>query len=81
MSLKSLAQLSHFITMIFGVALGITLCILYQFKIGIFIENLTPAILLLLFFCGSLRIYTLYIWKKNNLNSIFSDRRMKRLKY
>ena len=36
MSLKFLAQLSHFVTLMFGVALGITLCILYQFKIGIF---------------------------------------------
>ena len=74
MSLKFLAQLSHFVTLMFGIALGITLCILYQFKFGIFIEKLTPAILLLLFFSGSLRIYSLYIWKKNKLNSIFIDR-------
>ena len=74
MSLKFLAQLSHFVTLMFGIALGITLCILYQFKFGIFTEKLTPAILLLLFFSGSLRIYSLYIWKKNKLNSIFIDR-------
>ena len=43
MSLKFLAQLSHFVTLIFGVALGITLCILYQFKFGIFIEELTTC--------------------------------------
>ena len=49
MSLKSLTQLSHLITMMFGVALGISLCILYQYRIGIFIEDLTVLVILLVF--------------------------------
>ena len=31
MTLKILTQLSHFITMLFGIALGMTLTILYQY--------------------------------------------------
>ena len=70
MSLKILIQLSHFITLMFGIALGVTLCILYQFKIGIFIEDLTSIVLLIIFISAVLRIYTLYLMKKNNLQSI-----------
>jgi len=73
MSLKLLAQLSHFITMIFGVALGIALCILYQYKIGIFIEDLTLFVIFLVLLSGGLRFYTLFLWNKYNLDSkIFS---------
>ena len=68
MSLKLLAQLSHFITMIFGVALGIALCILYQYKIGIFIEDLTLFVIFLVLLSGGLRVYTLCLWKKYNLD-------------
>ena len=49
MSLKLLAQLSHFITMMFGIALGIALCILYQYRIGIFIEDLTLFVIFLVY--------------------------------
>ena len=52
MSLKLLAQLSHFITMMFGIAFGIALCILYQYRIGIFIEDLTLFVIFLVFLCG-----------------------------
>jgi len=69
MSLKLLAQLSHFITMIFGVALGIALCILYQYKIGIFIEDLTLFVIFLVLLSGGLRLYTLFLWNKYNLDS------------
>ena len=69
MSLKLLAQLSHFITMIFGVALGIALCILYQYKIGIFIEDLTLFVIFLVLLSGVLRVYTLFLWNKYNLDS------------
>ena len=69
MSLKLLAQFSHFITMMFGIALGIALCILYQYRIGIFIEDLTLFVIILVFLCGGLRGYTLYLWSKYNLDS------------
>ena len=77
MSLKILIQLSHFITLMFGIALGVTLCILYQFKIGIFIEDLTSVVLLIIFFSAVLRIYTLYLMKKNNLRSIIFEERIR----
>ena len=69
MSLKLLAQLSHFITMIFGLALGIALCILYQYKIGIFIEDLALFVIFLVLLSGGLRFYTLFLWNKYNLDS------------
>ena len=77
MSLKILAQLSHFITLNFGIALGVSLCILYQFKIGIFIEDLTLVVLLLVFLSAVLRLYTMYLWKKNNLKSIIFKEHIK----
>jgi len=77
MSLKILIQLSHFVSLMFGIALGVTLCILYQFKIGIFIEDLTSIVLLIVFFSVVLRIYTLYLMKKNNLKSIIFGKTLK----
>ncbi len=74
MSLKLLSQLSHFITMMFGIALGIALSILYQYRIGIFIEDLTLFVIFLVFLSGGLRVYTLLLWTKNNLNSKIFDR-------
>jgi len=74
MSLKALAQLSHLITMMFGVALGIAICILYQFKVGIFIENLSPIVILIIIVSGLLRAYTLFIWRKHDLKSKFFDK-------
>ena len=69
MSFKLLAQLSHFITMMFGIALGIALCILYQYKIAIFIEDLTLIVICLVLLSGGLRVYTLFLWSKYNLDS------------
>ena len=68
MSLKRLAQLSHFITMMFGVALGMTLSILYQHMVKIIITDLSLIILFIVFFGIILRAYTLFIWKKENYN-------------
>ena len=68
MSLKVLTQLSHFITMMFGIALGMTLCILYQYMVQIIIFDLSPIILLIIFISGCLRVYTLFLWKKGNYN-------------
>ena len=74
MSLKLLTQLSHFITMMFGVALGMTLCLLYQFKVKIFIDDLSPYIIIIVLVSGFMRVYTLLLWKKNNYSSkIFND--------
>ncbi len=69
MSLKLLTHLSHFITMMFGVALGMTLCVLYQFKVNLFIDNLSPIILTIIFVSSILRAYTLVQWKKHNYES------------
>ncbi len=66
MSLKLLTQLSHFITMMFGIALGMALCLLYQFKISIFIDNLSPLIIVIIILSGCLRFYTIILWKKGN---------------
>ena len=73
MSLKLLAQLSHFITMMFGIALGMTICILYQFKVGIFIDSLSPIVVLIIIVSGLLRGYTLFIWKSKDLQSKIFD--------
>ena len=73
MSLKFLAQLSHFITMMFGVALGMSICILYQFKVGIFIDELSPVVVLIIIISGLLRVYTLFIWKSKDLKSKVFD--------
>ena len=74
MSLKLLTKLSHFITMMFGVALGMALCILYQFKVNLFIESLSPIIMIIIIIGLFLRGYTLIIWKKNDYSSkIFNN--------
>ena len=71
MSLKRLAQLSHFITMMFGVALGMTFSLLYQHMVNIIITDLSLIILFIVFFSIILRAYTLFIWRKENYNSKF----------
>ena len=71
MSLKRLAQLSHFITMMFGVALGMTFSLLYQHMIKIIITDLSLIILFIVFFSIILRAYTLFIWTKENYNLKF----------
>ena len=71
MSLKRLAQLSHFITMMFGVALGMTFSQLYQHMVKIIITDLSLIILFIVFFSIILRSYTLFIWRKENYNLKF----------
>ena len=71
MSLKRLAQLSHFITMMFGVALGMTFSLLYQHMVKIIITDLSLIILFIVFFSNILRAYTLFIWRKENYNLKF----------
>lgn len=73
MSLKFLAQLSHFITMMFGIAFGMAICILYQFKVGIFIDSLSPVVVFIIIVSGLLRGYTLFIWKSKDLESKIFD--------
>ena len=68
MSLKRLAQLSHLITMLFGVALGMTLSISYQHMVKIIITDLSLIILFIVFFSIIFRAYTLFIWRKENYN-------------
>ncbi len=74
MSLKFLVKLSHFVTMMFGIALGMTLCIIYQFNVDMFIIGLSPLILVIILISSCLRGYTLIIWRKNNYNEkVFND--------
>jgi len=71
MSIKRLSQLSHFVTMMFGVALGMTFSLLYQHMIKIIITDLSLIILFIVFFSIILRAYTLFIWTKENYNLKF----------
>ena len=66
MSLKTLTQLSHFTTMLFGISFGMSISLLYQHCVTIFIFELSPVILLVVFFSICLRVLTIFIWKKNN---------------
>ena len=66
MTLKMLTQLSHFITMLFGIALGMTLTILYQYVnqgVDLIIMNLYSPIIIITFIGVVLRIITIFIWK------------------
>ena len=66
MTLKILTQLSHFITMLFGISLGMTLTILYQYVnqgVDLIIMNLYSPIIIITFIGVVLRIITIFIWK------------------
>ena len=66
MTLKILTQLSHFITMLFGIALGMTLTILYQYVnqgVDLIIMNLYSPIIIITFVGVVLRIIKIFIWK------------------
>jgi len=63
---KRFAQLSHFISMMFGIALGITICMLYQHFFAISIVGLTPFVILIVIISGFLRLYTVSLWRKRN---------------
>ncbi len=72
-SFKSLAILSHSITMFFGIALGMTLCITYQHYIDLFLYQLLPYIIFIMIISIVLRVYFILAWKKMGYNSIFLD--------
>ena len=74
MTFRFLAQLSHFITMLFGIALGMTICLLYQYTTKIFIFDLTPVILLIVIISSILRAYTMVLWKRNNYDAKVFDK-------
>ena len=74
MTFRFLAQLSHFITMLFGIALGMTICLLYQYTTKIFIFDLTPVILLIVIISSILRAYTMVLWKRNNYDAKVLDK-------
>ena len=72
---KSLAILSHSITMLFGIALGMTICITYQHYIGLFLYQLLPYIIFIVVISIILRVYFIMAWKKMGFNSIlFNDK-------
>ena len=69
MTLKILTQLSHFTTMLFGIALGMTLTILYQYVnqgVDLIIMNLYLPIIIITFIGVVLRIITIFIWKNKD---------------
>ena len=69
MTLKILTQLSHFITMLFGIALGMTLTILYQYVnqgVDLIIMDLYLPIIIITFISVVLRIITIFIWKNKD---------------
>ena len=73
-SFKLLAILSHSITMLFGIALGMTICITYQHYIGLFLYQLSPYIIFIVVISIILRVYFIMAWKKMGYNSIlFND--------
>lgn len=67
MTIRGLTLLSHFVSMLFGVAFGMTLCLLYQYQVKIFIFDLSSIIFLIVVFSILLRIYTLKVWKDLNI--------------
>ena len=72
-SFKRFAQLSHFITMMFGIALGITICMLYQHFFAIFIVGLTPIVIVIIAISVCLRLYTILVWRKKNYHIHLKD--------
>ena len=69
-SFKLLAILSHSITMFFGIALGMTICITYQHYEGLFLYQLLPYIIFIVVISIILRVYFIMNWKKMGFNSI-----------
>ena len=74
MNLKVLTQLSHFVTLLFGIAFGMSLCLLYQHLVTIFIFDLSPIILLIVLVSICLRVYTHYLWKAGNYDFRIFDK-------
>ena len=70
MNLKILTQLSHFITLLFGISFGMTMAIYIEHSVNnaiIAISTLTYSIILIMFLAIALRIVSIYLWKKNKI--------------
>ena len=68
MNLKMLTQLSHFITLLFGISFGMTIAIYVEYLVNdaiIAISILTWSIILIMILAIALRIVSIYFWKKN----------------
>ena len=68
MNLKMLTQLSHFITLLFGISFGMTIAIYVEYLVNdaiIAISILTWSIILIMILAIALRIASIYFWKKN----------------
>ena len=74
MNLKVLTQLSHFVTLLFGIAFGMSLCLLYQHLVTIFIFDLSPIIILIVLVSICLRVYTHCLWKAGNYDIRIFDK-------
>ena len=72
-SFKSLGILSHSITMFFGIALGMTICIAYQHYISLFLYKLLPYIIFIVVISIIARVYFISAWKKMGYDSILFD--------
>ena len=63
-----LTQLSHFITLLFGISFGMTIAIYVEYLVNdaiIAISILTWSIILIMILAIALRIVSIYFWKKN----------------
>ena len=68
MNLKMLTQLSHFITLLFGISFGMTIAIYVEYLVNnaiVAISILTWLIILIMILAIALRIVSIYLWKKN----------------
>lgn len=68
MNLKMLTQLSHFITLLFGISFGMTIAIYVEYLVNnaiVAISILTWLIILIMILAIALRIVSIYFWKKN----------------
>ena len=68
MNLKMLTQLSHFITLLFGMSFGMTIAIYVEYLVNnaiVAISILTWLIILIMILAIALRIVSIYFWKKN----------------
>ena len=68
MNLKTLTQLSHFVTLLFGTSFGMTMAIFIEYSINnaiITMSILTYSIILIMLLAIVLRIVSICLWKKN----------------
>jgi len=68
MNLKTLTQLSHFVTLLFGTSFGMTMAIVIEYSVNnaiITMSILTYSIILIMLLAIVLRIVSIYLWKKN----------------